>query len=287
MDPSPASGVAGALDGRRILVTRARTQAAVLAGLLRREGAEPVELATIHIQLLDDWLLVDAALRDLAGYDWVVFSSANAVGIWVARLHALGLDARAMANVRIAAIGSATATALRQADVRVDLLPSEAVAESLLAALRVNGVAGRKVLLPQATAARKLLARGLEAAGAAVTVVALYDTLPAPEDARAALSEIAIGRIDAVTFTSSSTVRNFARLVGTEDVAALLQSTKVATIGPITATTARALGIRVDAVATNHTMPGLVLALCELLDREPSAESSNHGRQVAQTIGEE
>ncbi len=277
----------GALAGRRILVTRSSAQAGVLSELIRHEGGEPVELATILVQPTKDWAAVDAALRELAGYEWVVFSSVNAVRIWMDRLHSLMLDRRATVDVRIAAIGPATADALRVAGVGVDLVPLESVAESLVEALIREGIAGQRFLLPQATEARKVLANGLEAAGALVTVVAVYDTLPVAADAKSALAAIHSDRIDAVTFTSSSTVRNFARLVGGEDVGAVLQRTRVACIGPITATTAQELGIRVDAVATEHTMRGLVLALCEILGRDPFEESRNDCRQVTQTIGEE
>ncbi len=281
------SGEACALAGRRILVTRAQSQSTGLSELLRSEGAEPVQFATIRIQPTDDWSAVDAALRDITHYDWVVFTSANAVRIWMERLQALSFNITAMASLRVAAIGPATADALRVAGVHVDLVPPESVAESALAALCAEGVAGRRFLLPQAAAARAVLAVGLETAGAAVTVVPLYDTLPAQEDARAVLSEIASGRIDAVTFTSSSTVRSFAQYARATDVATLLRGIKVACIGPITATTAREFGIRVDAVASEHTMPGLVAALCEILPRDEFVESRILSTHESQTAGEE
>lgn len=281
------SGEAGALAGRRILVTRAQSQSAGLSELLRREGAEPVHFATIRIQPTDDWSAVDAALREVSHYDWVVFTSANAVRIWMERLHTLILDARVMASVRVAAIGPATAEALRVAGVQVDLVPPEYVAESALAVLGAERVSGRKILLPQAAAARTVLADGLEASGAAVTVLPLYDTLSAQGDAGAVLSEIASGRIDAVTFTSSSTVRSFAQYAGATDVAPLLRGIKVVCIGPITATTARGLGIRVDAVAAEHTIPGLVAALREILPRDELVESRNLSTHESQTAGEE
>ena len=281
------SGEAGPLAGRRILVTRAQSQSAGLSELLRREGAEPVQFATIRIQTINDWSAVDAALHDITRYDWVVFTSANAVRIWMERLHTLTLDRRALASVRVAAIGPATADALRVAGVNVDLVPSESVAESALAALCSEGVVGRRFLLPQAAAARTVLADGLEAAGAAVTMVPLYDTLPAQEDAGTVFSEIASGRIDAVTFTSSSTVRSFAQSAGAMDVAPLLRGTKVACIGPITATTAREFGIRVEVVASEHTIPGLVAALREILPRDEFVGTWNPITRESKTAGEE
>jgi uroporphyrinogen-III synthase len=255
--------------------------------LLRREGAEPVHFATIRIQPIDDWSAVDTTLRDIIHFDWVVFTSANAVRIWMERLHTLMLDARAMATVRVAAIGPVTADALQVAGVHVDLIPPESVAESALAALCAEGVAGQRILLPQAAAARKVLADGLEAAGAAITAVPLYDTLPVQEEVGAVLSEIATGRIDAVTFASSSTVRSFAGYAGAKEVVALLRGIKVACIGPITATTAREIGIRVDAVAAEHTIPGLVAALREVLPRDEFVESRNLSTHESQTAGEE
>ncbi len=249
------------LRGRRILVTRAREHAAGLSELIRRAGGEPVELPTIRIRPPEDWSAVDAAMDELSAYDWVVFTSVNGVRIWMERMGERGLEAEAFAGVRIAAIGPATDRELQRHGLRADLVPPEFVAESVLEALLRAGVRGKRFLLPRAAEARELLARGLEEAGAHVTELALYDTLSEAGDAAPVLSELREGRIDAVTFTSSSTVRNFVRLADEREVAQTLARTRVVCIGPVTGATARELGIRVDAQAAEHTMPGLVEAL--------------------------
>ena len=252
---------AGGLRGRRILVTRSREQASELSNLIRREGGEPVEFPTIRIRPPDDWSEVDRAIRQLPEYDWVVFTSVNAVRIWMDRLAALGLDADAFAGVRVATIGPATAEELQARGVGADLVPPEYVAESVLESLLLTGVEGKRFLLPRAAEARELLARGLEEAGAQVTEIKLYTTLGEAGDAGPVLRMLERGELDAVTFTSSSTVRNFVRRLRENQAEPVLHRTRVVCIGPITANTARELGIRVDAEAPEHTIPGLVKAL--------------------------
>jgi uroporphyrinogen III methyltransferase/synthase len=266
---APNPDQARPLTGRRILVTRAREQVRGLSELIRREGGEPVELPTIRIHPPDDWSDVDAAMDALSTYDWVVFTSVNGVKLWMERMRERGVDVGAFGDARIAAIGPATDRELQEYALRADLVPREFIAESVLEALLRSGVEGKRFLLPRAAEARELLARGLEAAGAAeVTELPLYDTLPGSADAAPVLAQLHGGRIDAATFTSSSTVRNFARLAGgAEQASAALARTTVVCIGPVTARTARELGIRVDAEAAEHTMPGLVEALEVALGR--------------------
>lgn len=261
-DPDEVVGtgalLAGALRGRRILVTRAREQASVLSTLIRDEGGEPVELPTIRIRPPDDWTAVDAAMDGWGRFDWVAFTSVNGVEIWMRRAAERELEARSFGAARIAAIGPATARALRAHGLRANLVPPRYVAESLLDELLRAGVRGKRVLLPRAAEARKLLAEGLRGAGAEVVEVALYDTLPDTGTGCSVLAELEAGAIDAATFTSSSTVRNFAALAGEGRAAQVLTRTRVVCIGPVTAATARDLGIRVDGEAEEHTIPGLV-----------------------------
>jgi uroporphyrinogen III methyltransferase/synthase len=235
------------LLGWRVVVTRTRQQASVLAALLATEGAVPIELPTIRIEEPADGGagLASAAAR-LGSYDWVVFTSANAVE----RLFGVVRDARALAGTRVAAIGTGTAEALVAKGVVADLVPQRFVAEGLLESMPDGP--GR-VLLPRAAVARDVLPDGLRARGYQVEVVEAYRTVrpePAPADVAA------VAGAGAVTFTSSSTVTGFVELLGADRVPPV-----VACIGPVTAATAEEAGITVDVVAEEHSVPGLVTAL--------------------------
>lgn len=239
------------LFGRRVVVTRAREQASQLSERLAALGADVVELPTIEVvDAADGGAALHAAAARVADYDWVAFSSANAVERFCALLH----DARAFGSARIAAMGTATADALCRLGVVADLVPDRFVAEGLVEAFPAG--TGR-VLLPQAAAARDVLVDGLRAKGWDVDVVEAYRTERVqPDDATAAAAR----KADAVTFTSSSTVRNYVDSVGVDDVPPV-----VACIGPVTAETARQLGLRVDVVAEVSTVDGLVEALVTAL----------------------
>jgi uroporphyrinogen III methyltransferase/synthase len=234
------------LFGRRIVVTRAREQASELRRRLEELGAEVLEVPTIAIQSIGRLGLH----ARLPGADWLVLASPNAVAAVAAELH----DARDLAATRVAAIGPGTAEALAAFGVRADLVPERNVAEGLVDAFPPGP--GR-VLLPQATDARPVLAEGLAAKGWAVDVVVAYETKPAPIDPSIV---DAVSSADAVTFTSSSTVTNFVAGAGLEHLPAC-----VVAIGPVTADTATELGVRVDAVASPHTIDGLVAAVVEVL----------------------
>ncbi|MCL5108726.1 MAG: uroporphyrinogen-III C-methyltransferase [Chloroflexi bacterium] len=249
------------LFGKRVLVTRTREQASALSALLAAKGARVWELPTIAIVPPASFEPAQRALDNLAEYDWVVFTSANGVERALDYLMMRGKDARVFANCLIAAIGPATAAALAQHGLRADYVPSDFVAEAVLAGLLARGVAGKRVLLARAAQARVILAEGLRQAGADVDDVALYDTaLPRDVDPEAVrlLREDAF---DVITFTSSSTVRNFADLCSREHVQSTLARATVACIGPITVRTAREAGLRVDVQASEYTVPGLVRSL--------------------------
>lgn len=237
-----------ALFGKRVVVTRTRSQASELAHLLRRKGAAPIEVPTIEIVDPDDDVLVTEAIDRLGDYDWVVFTSPNGASRFCDRLP----DARALGGVRIAAIGPGTARVLAERNLAADLVPERYVAEGLLEVFPAPEHAGR-VLLARAAEARDILPEGLTEAGWHVDVVPVYRTVRAEltADARAAVAEA-----DVVTFTSSSTVRHFVDLLGVDSVPAT-----IACIGPVTAETARDLGLHVDVEAETHTIPGLVHAL--------------------------
>jgi uroporphyrinogen III methyltransferase/synthase len=247
------------LSGKRVLVTRARAQASALSQRLAELGAEPIELPAIRIAPPADNAPLDAALARLSTFDWVFFTSVNGVARVFERLSAAGLDTRAFAKARVCAIGPATAAALAAHGLRADLIPPEFVAESILEQFQPGDLAGKRVLLPRADIARDALAIGLAARGAEVEQVVAYHTVPEDHADPAIVQLIRSGAIDIVTLTSSSTARNLAAALG-GDLSGLERST-VAAIGPITADTARELGLRVDIVAAQHTIPGLVAAL--------------------------
>ncbi len=248
------------LFGKQVLVTRGREQASELSALLAEHGAEPVEVPVLQIVPPASYEELDRAIGQLDSYDWVLFTSANGVRAFLDRLAHLGRDVRALGRARLAAIGPATAHALRECRLQVDLVPEEYVAESLAAALIAAGVEGKRLLLPRAEIAREVLAEELEKAGATVDRVVSYRTVPSRHQISRVREGLREGEIDVVTFTSSSTVRFLVEGLGAE-ASTLLDSTLVACIGPITADTAREMGIRVDVVAAEHTIPGLVQAI--------------------------
>lgn len=247
------------LANKRIVVTRPRAQAAELSGRLRALGAVPIEMPAIRIAPpADEYDALDYALHHLPLYDWVVFTSTNGVDHFWQRVAALDITPL-WSIVKVAAIGSATAAALRERGVSAQLVPDEFVAESLLDALRERDIAGKHFLLPRADIARAALREGLEQAGAKVDEVHAYRTLPGEPDT-AALAELERG-VDALTFTSSSTVRHWVAQVGAARAQAVAARSVVAAIGPITARTAAELGLTAQVVAREYTIPGLVEAL--------------------------
>jgi uroporphyrinogen III methyltransferase/synthase len=243
------------LFGRRVVVTRAREQASELVARLHDLGAETIELPVIEIgEAADGGAALGSAVLRLGEFDWVAFTSANAVERFFARLGELGGDGRSLGGVRVAAIGPGTAAALERQGVRADLVPGRYVAEAVVEAFPPGP--GR-VLLPRAAVARDALPEGLRARGWEVEVVEAYRTaLGRPSEEALAAARSA----DAVTFTSSSTVTNYLEAAGGERVPPV-----VACIGPVTAETARAAGLNVSVVAVEHTIDGLVGALVEAL----------------------
>ncbi|MBF8299234.1 MAG: uroporphyrin-III C-methyltransferase, partial [Dehalococcoidia bacterium] len=251
------------LFGKRVLVTRSREVAGNLSRKLEEVGAQPVELPTIDIRPPRDWGPLDKALGKLAEYQWAVFTSVNPVEMVWQRLRASGRDARAFAEVRICAIGPATAQALRSHGLEPDSIPERYTSEDLLNELGERGVAkGARVLVPRSDIAAEELVTGLEELGAVVDQVPAYRTaVPdgAQEKARQLLS---LGQVDIATFTSSSTVQNLVTLLG-ESAPTLLRPITVACIGQVTARAAQRLGIRVDIVARESTIAGLVEAIVQ------------------------
>ncbi len=285
------------LQGKRILVTRTREQAGTLSTRLQALGAVPIEFPTIRIVPPSDWTQFDGALHRFYGsgspaeqghaYDWLIFTSVNGVHIWLDRAQALGYDSSALAGVRVATIGPATAAALAHGGIVADLIPGEFVAEGVASALiqdaqeRGTILAGKHILLPRAAEARKVLVTELQEVGALVDEVAAYYTVPVAADderGREVLHLLRERQLDVLTFTSSSTVRNFvswfkssshmaldasSETQGFSDILAPLSALTIASIGPITSQTARELGLHVTIQAAEFTIDGLVSAIVQ------------------------
>ncbi|HXJ36332.1 MAG TPA: uroporphyrinogen-III C-methyltransferase [Candidatus Eisenbacteria bacterium] len=252
------------LVGRRILVTRPRAQAGELAALLEDLGAEVVVAPTIEIAPPADAAALDRAVVAASSYDWIVLTSVNGVRVLFDRLAALRRDVRELAGTRFAAIGPETAAELERHLVRPAVVPEDFRAEGLLDALGDADVRGRRVLLLRAAGARAILPDTLRARGAAVDEVIAYRAIvPPATDAAGLRAALVEGGLDVLTFTSSSTVRNFATLLGPEAIATLGLHGRplVACIGPVTAETAREVGLRVDVVPASYTASALAHAI--------------------------
>lgn len=279
------------LSGICILVGRARHQAGALSRELRKLGADVIEIPFIKIRKPRSFKPLDAALKNLSAYDWLILTSVNGVEAMHERMGKLRLimpDAggfgwrsafgaaikpsiseKALApedRLRIAAIGPATKRAIEQRGVTVDVVPKEYVAESVVRSLKKE-VKGKRVLLVRAKIARDVIPRELRKAGAQVDVVEAYETI-IPESSRRRLQAALRSpkrRPNVVTFTSSSTARNFVELLGAHQTQskASLNGILMASIGPITSSTLRELGLKVDIAAKEFTVPGLVAAIMQ------------------------
>lgn len=248
------------LSGKKVLVTRSRDQAGALAQALREQGAEPIEFPVIRISPPSSFAPLDAALDCIADYDWLLFTSANGVRVLLDRVRDLGRDVRSLKGPKIGAIGPKTAEAIADAGIKVDFTPTEFVAEAVVREFPENA-SGKRILIPRAEQAREVLPDKLTEQGASVDVVESYRTEIEDSDTPRIKDMLAAGEIDIVTFTSSSTVQNFATLVGKGGAVSLPEDVKVACIGPITAQTATDCGLKVHAVADQYTIEGLVAAI--------------------------
>lgn len=251
------------LWGRRVVVTRARQQASELVTRLSELGADYLEVPTIEIVPPEDWQPLDQALRQLDTYDWIVFTSVNGVAFFFERLFAAGRDARALGGLQTAVIGPATARRLRGYGITADVVPENYRAESVAAAFAHQRVHGKKILLPRARQARPVLPEELTCMGAEVHEIAVYDTRLADGDQHRLVEALENGRVDVVTFTSSSTVRNFRRLLPDDRFKSLTRNLTIASIGPITTRTAGELGFTVHIQARRYTVDGLCDAIVE------------------------
>ncbi len=269
------------LAGKRIAITRPREQAAALAERLEALGARVALLPAIRIAPIEDPAPLDAAIAQLSSYDWLIFTSANGVRAFAERLAATGHGWADRGLARVAAIGPATAQALESAGVAVDLTPDEYIAEGILDGLGL--VAGQRMLLARADIARRSLADELRLRGADVDEVAAYRTIAQPVAPDLLQSILDDDRVDAITFTSSSTARGLLQglAVTGRDPGEALRGVALAAIGPITAATLREYGLAPAFVAEEYTIPGLTNALVAYFTerREPgdSGDSGDSG----------
>ena len=246
------------LFGRTIVVIRAIAQAGLLVEALRLRGAFVLELPTIKIMPPSSFSPLDEAITDLENFHWVIFTSANGVETFMARLRHAERDVRALGRLRIAAIGPATEQKLAEYALSVDLKPEKFTAEALVELFRqLDILKGKRVLLPRSEEASEFLARTLSHFGASVIAAPAYKTGLERAENLPVLEKLISGEVDVVTFTSSSTVRNFVQIVGKETIAALPEGTKFASIGPVTTDAALKLGLVIHIEATKHTIGGL------------------------------
>jgi uroporphyrinogen III methyltransferase/synthase len=249
--------------GKRIVVTRSRAQAGVLSVKIEALGGEPFEFPAIEVVPPADYGPLDRAIGVIESYRWVVFTSVNGVEHFFARLRHCRRDLRDLKGVRLCAIGPRTREALEEKGLLVDYVPDEYRAEAAAELLRGAIEPGDRVLLPRADIARPELAALLSAMGAAVDNVEAYRTRRGGGDAALLRGMLQEGLVHAVTFTSSSTARNFVELLGPDGLNGLLNGVVLASIGPVTSAAARELGLRIDVEAREYTIDGLIAALLE------------------------
>lgn len=249
------------LAGKRILITRARDQSAEFATLLRNLGAEVIEFPTIEIVPPTSWEELDRAIDQLKSYDWLIFTSANGVNFFWERLREKFKDRPFPSSLKLCAIGPATAYQLKEKGIGVDYTPKEFIAEAILEGFEKPEIKGKRILLARAKEARDVLPKGLRKMGAEVDVVEVYRTVKPRGGSKRLRQLLKDGKINTVTFTSSSTVNHFAELLKKEDIKELLKGMVIACIGPVTARTAKGLGMRVQIQPREYTIPGLTQAI--------------------------
>ncbi|MGV8058120.1 MAG: uroporphyrinogen-III C-methyltransferase [Smithellaceae bacterium] len=247
------------LFGKGVVITRPERQADNLARLLTSEGAFPIAFPTISIVPPADLCELDNAIDQLESYDWLIFTSANGVRFFFARLKEKGRDVRDLKGIKICCIGPATARQIEGRGVKVDLVPEKFIAEGILKSFASVDLSGRKILIPRAAEARDILPEGLKKQGAAVDVATTYRTINSGRKKEELTKLIDAGEVDVITFTSSSTVTNFVEIMGADFV--LPAHIRIACIGPVTAATAKKEGFKVDIAEEEYTMEGLVQSL--------------------------
>jgi len=260
--PKRAQAADKPLAGERVLITRAKDQAGSLANELEALGAMVIEIPVIEIRPPASFVALDATLNNIENYDWLILTSVNGVAALFSRLETLGFGPEKLLHLNIAAIGPATEEAIEVHGLPVDVVPEKYVAESVVEALH-DQVRGKRVLLVRAKVARDVIPEELRKAGARVHVVEAYETV-VPEESRARLKKALADpreRPTIITFTSSSTARNFVALLDAQDAAQALRGITLASIGPVTSATLREVGLTANVEAAEYTIQGLVKSL--------------------------
>jgi uroporphyrinogen III methyltransferase/synthase len=254
------------LFGRGIVITRPEAQAEGFAKRLRAQGARVILFPVIRVGPPESWAELDAAICHLESYRWIIFTSANGVAFFFRRLRELGRDIRDLKGIRIATIGPATAAAIEALRIRVDLVPEEFVSEGVVRAFAGKDLQGCRVLLPRAKEARDVIPEGLAKMGATVDVATTYRTVRSDRGAAELLSFLDEGKVDAITFTSPSTVRHFLGIMGPDF--RLPPRVRIACIGPVTEAAARKAGLPVDIFQKRYTIPALVDTIAAYFEKE-------------------
>jgi len=255
------------LKGRRILVTRARSQASELVSKIERLGGNALEFPVIRIIPVMDQKPLEQAINNLQQFDWILFTSTNGVEFFAKKLEQMGLSFSDL-KAKIGAVGPKTAEMIAEWGKSTDIVADDYQASGLLKVLEDQVDPGDYVLLPRGNMAKADLPEGLSARGIHVTEVVVYENVMSSERSEEVKAKLKDGQLDVITFTSSSTVTNFCKLMKEEPITDLLAGVKVACIGPVTAATAEELGLRVDAVAKDYTIEGLIQEICHFYETE-------------------
>jgi uroporphyrinogen III methyltransferase/synthase len=249
------------LSGRTIIVTRAADQAGEFSSQLAGYGASILECPTIQIAAPESWCDLDSSIAALSTFDWVIFTSVNAVRYFFKRLHTQGLDARALGHVKVCAVGPRTSESIVEHGIYPDLVPKEYKAEGVIAALGKDAVNGKKILFPHADLARDVIPSKLTEIGALVDSPVAYRNIFPERLCPEAMFALEKRKVDCITFTSSSTVNNLARMLGADLLTDMLKGTSIASIGPITSATCREHGLKVDIEPEDYTLAALTSAI--------------------------
>ena len=251
------------LKGKHILITRPAEQSKGFFEALKAQGAEPISFPTIRIISPRDWVKVDNAIENLTTYDVLIFTSVNGVKFFFQRLKEKGKNIGSLKKLKMVAIGPKTAAAIERRHLRVDIVPKKFQAESVVGALEKKGITGKRFLLPRAEKARDLLPKEITKRGGYIDVVTVYRTSKGEGNIQEVKELLRKRLIHVITFTSSSTVKNFVELLAEKNISKMIQGAVVASIGPITADTAASFGIRTDIMPKDYTIPGLIKAISE------------------------
>lgn len=248
---------------KQIIVTRAREQASNFANLLESNGAWPIEFPTIETVPPDSWDALDSAIQNIEKYNWLIFTSANSVKYFLQRLKKNKKDIRCLKGIKLCTIGPKTAEELEKLGIRIDYMPSEYKAEAIIEGLSSKEIKGKKILIPRAAVAREVLPEELAKMGATVDVVEAYKTVRPEKKTDGIKKMLKNKEIDAITFTSSSTVINFVDMFKKEEISDLVNGVPIACIGPITAKTAEKYGLKASIIPEHYTIEAFTDAIVD------------------------